>query len=156
MNSLVMIQPALLSVAENSAFFTAMKAAGRTGPQGDGCRQYSFDEGPPQPVLLDATSLKPGSLCTFLPGCAAVSTTSSLRHLSLGLWGGRGTCHVAPSAPAERTCESGSANVTCRIPGDSRDEVSVCVCVFVYIYIYNIHTHTQTYICMYAYIYIYI
>jgi protein transport protein SEC23 len=33
MNSLVMIQPALL--------------------------QYSFDEGPPQPVLLDATSLKP-------------------------------------------------------------------------------------------------
>lgn len=33
MNSLVMIQPALL--------------------------QYSFDEGPPQPVLLDAASLKP-------------------------------------------------------------------------------------------------
>ena len=33
MNSLVMIQPALL--------------------------QYSFEEGPPQPVLLDATSLKP-------------------------------------------------------------------------------------------------
>lgn len=25
-------------------------------------RQYSFDEGPPQPVLLDATSLKSGSL----------------------------------------------------------------------------------------------
>merc|ERR1712050_671584 len=33
MNSLVMIQPALL--------------------------QYSFDEGPPQPVLLDAASLRP-------------------------------------------------------------------------------------------------
>ena len=94
----------------------------------DACRQYSFDEGPPQPVLLDATSLKPGSLCMFLPEqiCVGISTTSSLRHLGLGLWGGqggRGTCHVAASA-AEGTCKSGSAFFTCHIPGD-RDEFPI-------------------------------
>ena len=80
-------------------------------------RQYSFDEGPPQPVLLDATSLKPSPHCINLSNCGRDVSGTGCRRARFSKSGLNeepvDRSHGAPMPAAAGTCLSGSGNYFC-------------------------------------------